>query len=331
MEGDFTRNSSGPLESYSGVLMQQGRVQLDSDWNEQWAIHMRSLRLALKDIIGQHGGPARDWGFKVERVPPAGVTFPQERIRGDVDLFVGTGTYYVDGIRLALREWQRVETGLLPGQVSGDYLVYLEVWERHVNAVEAPAIREVALLGPDTATRAEILWRVNLLRVGESGRLEGGGASHGDKLVAEHLRARIGLRLAAQARTEDAVNDPCKLSPGARYRGPENQLYRVEIHRGGSQAASHGDSVGQDEVLFSFKWSRENGSVVFPIERYSGPKSVEEDKEVSVTRNVTTCANTSRHFGGRNGRTTCSQKCGSSRAVMVCARLTTSSKMPTAF
>jgi hypothetical protein len=54
------------------------------------------------------------------------------------------------------------------------------------------------------------------------------------------------------------------ISPESRYRGLENQLYRVEIHRGGAV----GDKVGP-----TFVWSRENGSVVFPVERV-GDRSV---------------------------------------------------------
>ena len=33
--GDFTRTTFDPTHHYSGVRMQQGRVQLDADWNEQ--------------------------------------------------------------------------------------------------------------------------------------------------------------------------------------------------------------------------------------------------------------------------------------------------------
>jgi hypothetical protein len=50
--------------------------------------------------------------------------------------------------------------------------------------------------------------------------------------------------------------DPCIVEPADRYRGAENQLYRVEIHDGGSLA------TGQTPT---FKWSRENGAAVFPI------------------------------------------------------------------
>jgi hypothetical protein len=47
------------------------------------------------------------------------------------------------------------------------------------------------------------------------------------------------------------------ISPDASYRGAENQLYRVEVHDGGSVG-----TVGEHPT---FKWSRENGSVIFPV------------------------------------------------------------------
>jgi hypothetical protein len=50
----------------------------------------------------------------------------------------------------------------------------------------------------------------------------------------------------------------CQPTPSAGYRGLENQLYRVEIHQ-------HGD-----ETKATFKWSRDNGSVVAAITNVSG-------------------------------------------------------------
>lgn len=55
--------------------------------------------------------------------------------------------------------------------------------------------------------------------------------------------------------------DPCIISPDARYRGPENQLYRVEIHW--CPPSTGTNSSGN--AAATFKWSRENGSVVYPI------------------------------------------------------------------
>jgi hypothetical protein len=61
-------------------------------------------------------------------------------------------------------------------------------------------------------------------------------------------------RLKAQAKLSEEDEDPCVTPPDSRYRGAENQLYRVEIHRGGTV-----------EEEATFKFSRENGSVIFPI------------------------------------------------------------------
>ena len=38
MRGDFSRDTFDPVKHFSRVLQQQGRVQLDADWNEQTAI-----------------------------------------------------------------------------------------------------------------------------------------------------------------------------------------------------------------------------------------------------------------------------------------------------
>ena len=61
------------------------------------------------------------------------------------------------------------------------------------------------------------------------------------------------------ASTDDTSGQgPCLPSPQAAYRGLENQLYRVEVHQGGPLATA------------TFKWSRENGSVLTRITHVSG-------------------------------------------------------------
>jgi hypothetical protein len=63
-------------------------------------------------------------------------------------------------------------------------------------------------------------------------------------------------RLRAMARTPQASEDPCLVSPEARYRGTENHLYRVEVHHGS----------GEDNTQTpTFKWSRDNGAHIFPV------------------------------------------------------------------
>ena len=59
MRGDFSRLRFDRAKNYTAVLAQQGRVQLDSDANEQVAIgeHLRSI--GLIDIIGADRLPER--------------------------------------------------------------------------------------------------------------------------------------------------------------------------------------------------------------------------------------------------------------------------------
>jgi len=57
MKGDFTRYTFDRTRHFSRVLMQQGRVQLDADWNEQAAILLHYLRALAADMIGPFGGP----------------------------------------------------------------------------------------------------------------------------------------------------------------------------------------------------------------------------------------------------------------------------------
>jgi len=53
MSGDYSRKTFDPKRDFSGVLMQQGRVQLDADWNEMIGIISRRLRAETTDIIGR--------------------------------------------------------------------------------------------------------------------------------------------------------------------------------------------------------------------------------------------------------------------------------------
>lgn len=65
MQGDFSRLLFQPRGAHTGVLMQQGRVQLDADWNEQVGIDAaRTARLAA-DVLGAAVAPLDDPGFGV--------------------------------------------------------------------------------------------------------------------------------------------------------------------------------------------------------------------------------------------------------------------------
>ena len=261
MKGDFSRDTFDAKKNFSRVLMQQGRVQLDADWNEQTAILLHYLQTLAKDLIGQHGGPGD--GFKIE--------FGTKDNKPD--LIIKQGRYYLDGI---LCENDRdVSYSNQPNFQTDDkfpdfpFLVYLDVWERHITCFEDESLREVALGGIDTTTRSRIVWQVKLQPLTDDEANKG----------CDNLQppAVSNARLLARAIQDAPSDDPCNIEPDARYRGVENQLYRVEIHTG---------SVDQDgkEITPTFKWSRENGAVVFPVLNWKISKDTTEVRLTNLGR-----------------------------------------------
>jgi hypothetical protein len=138
------------------------------------------------------------------------------------------------------------------------FLVYLDVWERHVTHIKAPGIREVALGGPDTATRSQVVWQVKV--ISQESALSPEKINEWWPDVLGGLRAKNRGELIARTDTPvgESLVHPCITDPEAHYRGAENQLYRVEIHRGGRAW----DGEGNADSSATFKWSRDNGSVV---------------------------------------------------------------------
>jgi hypothetical protein len=60
----------------------------------------------------------------------------------------------------------------------------------------------------------------------------------------------------------------CPDSTANRYTGMENQLYRVEVHQGGLACAA-GTDWAKVKGFATFKWSRDNGSIIYPIKHLS--------------------------------------------------------------
>ena len=270
--GDFTRDTFYPLRHFARVLMQQGRVQLDADWNEQVSILLHYLRSLARDLGSEHWGPTTDIGFDITS--------------GQNDFTISAGHYYVQGILCENNEEKLTYTNQPDYPLNeaekklneGKYLVYLDLWERHLTYIEDDLIREVALAGPDTATRAKIVWQVKLAN--KLGEMQPGPLKDDYKAFLDVIRDKIkpgSGKLRARARKQKDTDEPCLTSPEARYRGAENQLYRVEIHKGGvAWNGKKKDGGGNQDAAATFKWSRDNGSVIFPIRQLAGTKVVVE-------------------------------------------------------
>jgi hypothetical protein len=274
MQGDFSRNTFSKKNHYRGVLQQQGRVQLDADLNEQQAITQYYDETGARDLIGPAGVPKSEKngnGFRID-------------IKDDNDLSIAQGNIYVDGILCENEKNDATYRNQGGNETEGDFpqapmpeghgiwLAYLDVWQRHITALDDPNIREKALGGPDTATRIKTVWQVKLAKVGEINATPDPGSFNNWT----PFTVSTG-KLMAKIDKPPASTYPCKFSPEAGFRRLENQLYRVEIHRGGPWQNA------------TFKWSRDNGSVTALIEKIDNTiitlENINQDEVLGFSRN----------------------------------------------
>jgi len=241
MRGDYSRWNPTDKD-YRGVYMQQGRVLLDSDWNEAQEIALRLRETSLADVIGPFGAPIDEAGFGVR---------PME---GGSDLRITPGRMYVGGMLCELKTAVTYRTQpnlpepepLVPSAGRRD-LVVLDVWRRTITAVEDPELIEPALGGVDTTTRTQTVWQVKLMK--DVGELSAEDASL-------EARPSPGTGRLSTSLVAPDEQDPVLLAPTGGYTGMENRLYRIEIHEGGGAGTA------------TFKWSRSNASTTYVIEAF---------------------------------------------------------------
>ncbi|MEO8136322.1 MAG: DUF6519 domain-containing protein, partial [Betaproteobacteria bacterium] len=183
----------------------------------------------------------------------AGSPDTQPLVLPAVNLAIAPGRCYVNGILCELESTapyaNQPDGGAGQRLGPGAWILYLDAWQRHLSYLEAPAIREVALGGPDTATRARTLAQVRALPLPAASPAAWNCASTTPEW--EALVTPVRPRLAARAEPQIAAANLCEIAATAGYRRLENQLYRVEVHAGGANP--------------TFKWSRENGSVAYAV------------------------------------------------------------------
>jgi len=271
MAGDYTRFTFKPQRDYSGVFKQQGRVDLDADFNEYIEITDRHWRSETLDIVNHCVVP--------NTTPDAFLVTPTAMGAFNI----GIGRMYVDGIQVENHGLSPLvyhpDLGEQVGTTQVPYnnqpylpaplppplaatpgtsdLVYIDVWQREVTVIEDPSLREIALGGPDTTTRIQTAWQVRALQdVGQHGC--------GDSIPAwDALTAPSAGRLTTSAVAPPASDDPCIISPAGGYRGLENRLYRVEIHTPGP--------IGGGA---KFKWSRNNATIASTISAIPSPTQI---------------------------------------------------------
>jgi len=391
MGSDISRFTFDAKKHYSGVRQQQGRVNLDADWNEQVDIAAYRVSTETVDVVGACGAPRDLAGFQIQQLQlpslmwsantsfaqgteivdsngniqvaitegtsgtaaPAWATsigsapvgdgssglswqFAEGKLAGLGDLTISPGRMYVDGILCELKstpipiqnftgdgtgtagtqvqvanvivddlplepgQWVQIsaqgsnaptpllaqitEVNAASGSVTidanissfgtpntnpqlqrvityatqpdfpsapqlsgtGVSIVYLDVWERTITGVEDPQILDVALGGPDTATRTKVVCQVKLVDVTS---VPGVTCATADSASPWEQTIQPSAGWLSNSLIQSSAPSACALAPNTGYTGMENQFYRVEIHQGGAPGTA------------TFKWSRDNGSV----------------------------------------------------------------------
>jgi hypothetical protein len=250
--------------------MQQGRVLLDADWNEQVEVLDRRLRGEVVDLTSLGSNPAIAGVAVVPRQTPEAfrITVDEEH-----EMKIGRGRMYVDGLAAenhggglgfdpvlagvcGTEDVVYYDQPYLPGawhiaglrlpEDGGCHLAYLDVWQREVTALECPSLVEPSL-GVNTTARLQTVWQVRLFH-GISEDVECSTPDSDIRGWSDVIAPSAG-RLSTRAVDAPPTDGPCELPPEGGYRGLENHLYRVEIHEGG----------GIDNA--TFKWARDNATV----------------------------------------------------------------------
>jgi hypothetical protein len=298
MKGDFSRITFDPANHFSRVLLQQGRVTLDADPNEQASILLHYLRTLARDLIGPYGGPMDNFGFELKidsSSTPAKLT-------------IGAGRYYVDGIlcesdgcdysqqpdyTLSKPDSSGQGGDLLLAQLANPtaqtFWIYLDVWERLITWIEDDHIREVALNGPDTCARSRVVWQVKAKTTTEivtelqqqQAAIDQLIANTTDATLLSALNAQVAKlaldldRLSSQSfQTPFACAAPldslsegneqmaAQLDPGQQIKDPcvisPSAAYRGAENQLYRVEIHQGTASGAKPT---FKWSRDNGSV----------------------------------------------------------------------
>lgn len=234
MKTQISRDSYKKEQRYSGVYQQQGRMLTDADWNNSVDLLRGALIEALQDVIGS-GSP---------RVGAIGLNDDRSLQPGDL---------YVDGRRAVLPGSGPLKASAqpdLPGSpdlpATGQYIVYADVWDRSVTALEDSELRDAGLHGADTCTRAQTMVQIKTCPLTTNPETD--IPAQGDALLT--------LTLHSTLEPSDPC-DPCAGLVAADAGRTGNYLFRLEVHR--VEGPAH------NPTRLVLKWSSENGAEQYAV------------------------------------------------------------------
>ncbi len=200
---DLSRALLQPRKHYVAARLQQGRILVDSDFNDGAELADEELRQTVLDLVGPEG--SGDAGFSVGQpfptTGPRPAQTPDLRTGDEVDVAkvildgqptiihpvtVRAGSLYLGGLRFEQevaeqiafqRDFLQLTPAGMPNIAPGTTdlgnvtnapafnLYYLHAWEQAVGSVEDAEIGETMLEGPDTSVRVRRMRRVEVYDV----------------------------------------------------------------------------------------------------------------------------------------------------------------------
>lgn len=207
--GNFSRNTFRPDRNFTGVRLQTGVPLLDSDWNELEDVRKHELQSALAAYLGD-GIPAGQRGFQIAAVDDAQGANNDFRIlageggargfclvRGQLTSIAATLRYQEQALfqnsALAARWGVPVLPPLTTPAANRNDAVYLDVWEREVDAAEDEFLinRDI---GVETCVRLKREW---VVRVAEGGAIPAPAPGHLHLALAAIARSQGRAQIAA--------------------------------------------------------------------------------------------------------------------------------------
>jgi hypothetical protein len=234
MKIQISRDGFRPDKRYSGVYQQQGRMITDRDWNELVDILKSRLDEGLADAVGS--GLPRRRGVQIAKGGSGGLAIqPGVVYAGGVAARVTP----MAGAALPFRFDQQADFPAPPDLPSGRaYVLYADIWERPVLALEDGELRDPALNGADTTARTRTMAQIKWAASPFDPENPAQNPPRGNGILSVSVPARGTADPAAAV-------DPA----GGDF------LLRVEVHEvqwSSSDPAQPGRLV--------IKWSRENGA-----------------------------------------------------------------------
>jgi hypothetical protein len=159
---DLSRDSTDFRKRYDRMRVQQGRVVSDDDFNNAERLDEEDMRRTRVDVIGPVGSP--DAGFLPKNPAVVG---------GNITFDLSAGALYLGGLRLdnpaderfhLQKDWLNFGGADWPPAPPGPRidLVWVEVWQQAVAAVEDSEKFEASLGSADTALNVRTMRRVHV-------------------------------------------------------------------------------------------------------------------------------------------------------------------------